>query len=1204
MPKNFLHHHHYIKILLSSILWILLGGESTAQQLSNWRQKVIELKGDTIDIDTLSIVPHTTQLTLQNNTKTIWKDTSQYHLDHIAAQLILLEKPPADSAIIQYRVLPYKLDQTYSYKDPKQIRRFSDRPYGLYEYQVKKNPNQLGFLNQQGLNYSGTFSRGLAFGTQQDLVVNSNFNLQMAGKLPNNIDILASISDNNIPFQPEGNTQQLQEFDRIFIQLKKEQHVLLMGDYELRSPKNNYFTRYFRKLQGAKFTTTLDIPTPSLVKKKQTTDSIPATSGQLSLSAAAAIAKGNYNRMIFNGQEGNQGPYRLVGANGELIIILLSNSERVFIDGEPLKRGADNDYIIDYNTAEITFTPNRLITKDIRISVEFEYADRNYLRSMYQASAAYQQGRWTFTTNLFSEQDAKNQPVIEEALTEGQLRVLQEVGDVTEEAILPSARPITFNPDLVNYRLARDTLIAGFYYDSVYVFTPYNTGEVYSVQFSEVGEGNGDYILSTTTINQRIFELAPRDSISGARQGKYAPITKLITPLKRQLATFGTKYQIGEQGQIGAELAVSNRDVNTFSEVGDNDDKGWAAFLNWQQTIPLKKAWKSKLLASANYEYRAKTFLPIEVYRNIEFARNWNVETNQNVQEQLFSTSLNWQQERYFSLAYAFHTFLQKDLYQGYKQLVNGRFRKNGWFMDATFNQVRSTSTSQKSRFNRPTIQMTKSFNQLKGWTLGAKWQQEQNALRPLNTDSLAANSFYFDEWTVFLQKPDTSLNKLRFSLKRRYDYAANGQHFARTTIGDTYDFSGSWNKNPANVWTWQLAYRQLVIENSDLIQQQGNRSLLGNWNHLGVIKKGLIRSNIQYQMGSGQVQKKEYVYQQVATGTGNYLWIDDDAVGEEGYNVQELEEFVPANVNNQVLADYIRIILPTNEYEQTNQSRLNWSFNLNPKALWFDAKGWKKYAAYLSTRTVLTANREVKSDSTRLTDFIPFDQGDTTTLTSNLSHLSTIFLNRNNPKWEMSYYWQHLNNQNLLLSGTDQRSKEEKGWQLRYNLNKNLLLENKLDWGRIQNVSKAFANRDYDIRFQEITPTLSYQWNNQLRIAASYAYQQFTNTLPLDPSINEETATHQRFNLEAKYGKALKSSVDARLSFVNISVSPDNFNTSSAAAYTMLEGLQPGLNVLWNILFRTRLAGNIELNINYDGRKTEGNEIQHTGRVSMRAFF
>lgn len=218
------------------------------------------------------------------------------------------------------------------------------------------------FFRSQGLQRSGTISRGITFGNNQDVFVNSSLNLQLGGKLNDNVEIVAAITDENIPIQPEGNTQQLQEFDRVFIQLNDERNRLIAGDFELRRP-DSYFLNFFKRSQGGYFTTNQPVG--------KGTDGKPNI---LRAGLSAAVAKGRFARNTFTAQEGNQGPYRLVGNNGETFIIILAGTEKVYIDGALMQRGAQNDYVIDYNTAELAFTPRRLITNQSRIVIEFEYS--------------------------------------------------------------------------------------------------------------------------------------------------------------------------------------------------------------------------------------------------------------------------------------------------------------------------------------------------------------------------------------------------------------------------------------------------------------------------------------------------------------------------------------------------------------------------------------------------------------------------------------------------------------------------------------------------------------------------------------------------------------------------------------------------------------------------------------------------------------
>lgn len=1173
-----------------------LAGAQQPAGLSNLRTRVADVTLTVQYMDSLTVVPPLVSAA---------DDSTGQQLDvrffSIRNNLLYTDSaafsrayPHTRKARIGYRVLPVDLSTRISRLDTATIRR-NMRPdaieFDYAPYQPATNPWETG-----GIASSGAYTRGLSFGNSQNLVFNSNLNLQLNGKLGNDLELQAALSDNSIPLQPDGTTRQLKEFDRIFIRLKKKNTVLTAGDYDLTRP-TGYFSNYFKRLQGAMV---------------EGTEWSPGSGRDtFSYRGAAAVSRGKFARQTIAGQEGNQGPYRLQGAEGERFIIVLAGTEKVFIDGQLMRRGLEDDYVVDYNLGEISFTARRLVTKDSRIIVEFEYTVQAYLRSTLAANTGWNTRRGRIYFNFFSEQDSRTSGGAQD-ITAAQRRRLAEVGDDLRNAFASGIDTLAdFDAGRVLYR-AVDSLVCGVPV-TVLQYSTNPDSAIYTARFTEVPAGQGNYILALTAANGRVYRWSPPDPVTCQPTGNFEPVVRLVAPEMRQLYAVGGEFQPFRGGRIQAELALSNRDLNRFSPLGDGNNTGGAGSVAFRQKLPLlgSNGWETGVYA--NYEYTAKTFLPLNPYRPAEFVRDWNTDNSRDTtEEHLARSGISIQKTGWGSGSYEFGLFRRMGVYEGGRHFGQFRLQKNGFEVSGQLNLLRTEGINEKTQFSRPRIDFSKTF--FKNDTasertalirLGVYAEREKNERRAAGADTLSRSGLWYDLYRFYFQTPENR-GAWQFGgfLSQRNDFFPDGNIFKINTAANEANLNGNWRdagRRFNQQVGWTVTYRTLRILNSELSTLEPQKTYLGRVDYNVAAWKNALNFTTGYEIGSGQSPKVEFTYLAVNPGEGLYTWVDRNRD-----SILQIDEMEIAVFQDQ--ANYIRVAVTTPDYIRTNNVLLNQNLRLEPRLLWATSKRrWQRLLGRFSTQSTLQINRRTFSGAKGVSPWNPFQLAlaDSALVTVTASVRNVLFVNRANPAWDASIAQGNNRSRVLLTTGFEQRSNTD--WTLhgRVNLGRQWSVEADVVRSEKSSDNQAFDSRDFRILGWKAGPGLTWLLNRTFRVAVNVNLQNSRNTLGSGEKADQTNwSTELTWNPQGRQnaqGFRAATSLRVKGSFADIRYTGE---PNSAVAFTMLEGLQDGKNFLWSLNLDRQLSKSLQLSLSYEGRKTGESRIVHVGRAQVRAVF
>ncbi|MEL0455018.1 hypothetical protein WJN01_02170 [Flavobacteriaceae bacterium SZ-1-7] len=1134
------------------ILALLFGLCGFSQnQNPNYRTKKAAVK-DSIQIDSVSINPSSFSILKLDQTAI---DTSYYSVDFPKAILTFKKPIETDSIIINYLKFPEFLTKTYKQLDESIIVESSSDDQPLYKFSqsnVSRN-----FIPFDGLTTSGSISRGVTVGNNQNSVLNSELDLQIIGKLNEKVSLRASIQDANIPLQENGYSQRLDEFDQVFIELLSDRWNVRAGDIDLQN-NTSYFGNFSKRVQGLNFNLNLG--------EEET---------QTNLFAAGALVRGQFTTSQFIAQEGNQGPYKLQGQNGELFVLIVSGSETVYVNGVPVKRGEDQDYIIDYNAGEIIFNSTFPITSEMRITVDYQFSDRNYSRFVAYGGGNFESEKLKIGVLVYSENDAKNQP-LQQNLSEEQAQILATAGDDRSQMVAPSEIKENLNDNRILYK---KELINGV---EAFVFSNNPDDELYRVTFSLVGENQGDYVLSNSNAINNIYEYA------GPNQGNYAPVVQLIAPTKLQLAVVNGSYMPSEKTNINFEFAGSKNDLNLFSNLDDGNNDGFAGKLTANQTL-VKKDTLWQLDAFFDSDYITKDFRNVQGLYNPEFNRDWNLDQNNingigfNLGNQvLMHSGLKWLHQQKGYINYQFEHLGFSDGFNGNRHIINANLTLNKLNISSFSSFLSANSNLNTSSFFRSYNRLAYSMN--KSW-IGTKLSIEDNEQRETATQILTPLSQKFKSYEVFFGVGDSAKVFAEIGYKNRVNDSIRNNELQKVNTSNTFYLDSKLVQNKNTNLSLYANYRTLKIEDESIADEKSINSRLQFSQKLF---KQIVQWNTIFETNSGTLPQQDFTYVEVEAGQGAYTWNDYNNNG-----VQELEEFEIAQFQDQ--GKYIRVLLPNRVFIKTHQNRLSQTLTINPAQWSVSEKKSELFWSHFYNQTSYLIDRKTKRDGESF-NLNPFNTNKNDQLGLQLNFRNVLFFNRGKQHYTTSYTYLKNTTRSVLSVGFIENSLKSHQVNFNHKIAKSWLINLLSSFDNNESISENFTSKNYNFDETRLNPKLSYLFNDNSSFDMFYQYASKNNTIG-----NMESLKQQKYGISFSFASSQKSAINGELNYISNTY---NGNANTPVAYQILEGLQPGKNFTWTLLAQKKLTDFLDLNLSYFGRKSENSKTIHTGSVQLKAYF
>ena len=883
-------------------------------------------------------------------------------------------------------------------------------------------------------------------------------------------------------------------------------------------------------------------------------------------------------------------------------------------------RGERNDYIIDYALGQVVFQPRRLITGDSRITIDFEYSDQQYSRSLLAVSGKGQLfgDALKLSATYLREGDNQDAP-LDLSLSDSDRAILSKAG---ANAASASKSGVTFagrnaqGIALGSY-VRVDTLLNNIPI-RFYRYTPLDTiNALYNVSFGHAGTNNGAY--TRLAIGQFQFV--------GPGLGDYDTLAYLPLPQLHQVVAFNGNLRVTKNFGLMGEFATSSLNPNRFASIPSITDNAYRAGALFSDTLPLIGYTEFR----ATERLLGKDFTPIDRIEDVEFQRRYGNDAQQ--QNSFTSTALGTSELNREGnlLLHPYKSLILEggygDLEQQELQFFSQRLYGHAELLEdsvitphITFNVERlptqDSSIHEQALWRRLSGEVDKSLRLgANGLTVGIQYGEESKDATAFQapgiaSDSLNGHSFHYQTFGPTAQWRFGNLLTLSGSYNYRTDDSARNGFLTRVSDASTSHFTVALQNLAGFSSTLDLTLRDKHYTDSlSFALNGGNQStLLLRFEPRYSLGSRGISAEALYEISNERAARLQQIFLPVQQGLGNYYYVGDlNHNGKPDPNEFALARYADQN-------DFILISIPTEQLFPTTNLHSSMRLRIAPRDLFGLQNTSSLFANALAD---ISSETYIKLDETSR-DTNPSDiyffhlshfRNDSTTIQGLMEFEQDFNILENDPSQSYRLHYLERESATQYNTGLERTFQAERSIRARFRPSFTLTNETTLTSTTDQSTADTLSvNQSHNTSQLDLATDWSYHPTGSLfdygaRVELLRAVEHTQQP--------ELTAIADAVTLRSSYAIETRARLRAQIERdeLTLSSTPNNL---LQLPYALTNGRSIGITWLWSLALDYQFGSGIVATLAYDGRNeagdlfgTSGERVTiHNARAEVRANF